>query len=129
MARVTQTGSGGVIQQNSSTLIPVKTLWSSNAKTTSKKRSNQTGAGVVQQNTPKLITLKSLRSSTSKIASKGRVSKSKPVQTGKGRRTCKPKVSVVPTINLKAYKKACAGKKVASKQKTVKKQTATKTKK
>jgi len=98
-------------------------------------RASQTGSGgVVQQNTPTLVALKSLRSSTAK-SSKGRVSKTKrvskakPVQTGKGRRTRRPKVSVVSSTNVKTSKRRCAGKKGASRSKTSKKRTTKKNKK
>ena len=94
-------------------------------------RATQTGAGggVVQQNTSKLISLKSLGSSTSKTGSNRRATKAKPVQTGKGRRTRRPKVSVVPSVTLKTYKRACAGKKSSTRSKTSKKRTTRKSKK
>jgi len=93
-------------------------------------RSTQSGAGgVIQQNTSTLLPLKTLRSSTSKSGSKRRVAKSKPVQTGKGRRTRRRKVSVVPSVNLKTYKRSCAGKKRATRSKTSKKRATRKTKK
>ena len=92
-------------------------------------RSIQSGAGgVVQENTSKLIPLRNLRSSTSKVTAKKHAtkkSKSKPVQTGKGRRTRRAKVSVISSANLKPYKRACAGKK----SKTIKKRSGKKVRK
>ena len=42
MARSTQTGSGGVVQQNTSTLVALKKLRSSTAKATPKGRVSKT---------------------------------------------------------------------------------------
>ena len=91
-------------------------------------RTNQTGSGgVLQENTSTLVALRNLRSSTSKSKPKGRVSKAKPVQTGKGKRTHQSKVSVVSSSKLKTSKRACGSKtKKATSSKTSKKRTTNK---
>jgi len=92
---------------------------------------SQTGSGgVLQENTSTLYRLKTLRSATPKPATKKRLAKPKADQTGKGRRTHKPKVSVVSSSKLKTSKRACASKtKKATSSKTSKKRTSKKSKK
>ena len=93
-------------------------------------RTSQTGSGgVLQENTSTLVRLKTLRSATPKPAPKKRLTKPKADQTGKGRRTHKPKVSVVSSSKSKTFKRACAGKPVAKKSKTINKRSTKNTKK
>jgi len=93
-------------------------------------RTSQTGSGgVLQENTSTLVRLKTLRSATPKPAPKKRLTKPKADQTGKGRRTHKPKVSVVSSSKSKTFKRVCAGKPVAKKPKTFKKPATKNTKK
>ena len=89
MARTSQTGAGGVIQENTSKLYPLKSLRSLISKSASKKHPNK---------------------GKPKSAQTGKGGSPKSIQTGKGRRTHPKKVSVAPSVKSKTNKKTCAGK-------------------